>query len=613
MNETARMRKSRTVALIIARMTSSRLPGKQMRDINGQPMIFHIIERLKQVKALDQIVLATASKEENQELAQYAKKFGVETFFDDDENNVTGRIARAAQYFKAKNFVTISGDCPLIHPDFIERGIAQLQQNSADYVYIDKDKYECLHEGIGFYTTDSWLKLDELSTTWFHKEHPGSVLSENTDRFTGVEIMPETAFQQHDFRMSVDTVADLEFMNQVYSELQQDDEIVSLYEVVNLVDSKPFITLLNEHVHQRGITEKSRTVAIITHAGQGVGLGHLSRCIALARELKETQSMKVVFYINEEETAKTILSKNGFVFTTWSTETQFDSVKKEVLEPYSVSGIVIDIKGDKGKCLQQWLTILAQIDLPRFAIDYIPENPDRSITCIVPTVYHQRLAMFPGRSQQNLIWGKDYLLLNRKINFWRENEYVEKNDIVVTAGGSGRHTEPLLRALAELSRDIKIKFVVGPFSDPASLESGLKDFDFRNYEIIFNPPDPYKIYRESELAISTFGVTTYELIALGVPTVVVNTSSASDGNIVAFMARQNVCVNALSFASNTEKFVDEIRYLMANETIRDHLGEEGMLWIDAFGVERVAELINAAIETNEVKVVNEPMLSVKQE
>ncbi len=284
-----------------------------------------------------------------------------------------------------------------------------------------------------------------------------------------------------------------------------------------------------------------------------------------------------------------------------------------LVDTTELNAVVIDIKGDNGKCIEQWLTILKEIDLPKFAIDYIPERPDHSITSIVPTVYHDQLTRFLNGDEQNVIWGRDYLLLNRKINFWRENNFVETDDIVVTAGGGGECSEPMLKALAELSKDIKIKFVVGPFSDPVNLESRLKEFDFRKYEVIFDPPDPYKIYRESELAISTFGVTTYELVALGVPTVVINTLSDNDRNIVVFMARNNVCVNALSFAANTEKFVDEIRYLMANEPIRDHLSEEGMLWIDAFGIERVAELIQVTIGVNEVKVVDESMLPVKEE
>ena len=150
-------------------MTSSRLPGKQMRLINDRPMMYHIVARLKKVKTFDKIVLATATKDENQGLAEYVRKFGVDTYFDDNEDDVTGRIARTAQHFNATHIVTISGDCPLIHPDFIERGVVQLQRSAADYLYIDKSKYQCLHEGIGFYSTTTWLKLDQLSTTRHHK------------------------------------------------------------------------------------------------------------------------------------------------------------------------------------------------------------------------------------------------------------------------------------------------------------------------------------------------------------------------------------------------------------------------------------------------------------
>ncbi|MFQ5632607.1 MAG: cytidylyltransferase domain-containing protein, partial [bacterium] len=88
------MKKSNIIAIIIARMTSSRLPEKQMRLLNGKPMIAHIVRRLQHVKLLDKIVLATATREENAGMAEYVKQFGVETFFDDDENDVTGRIAR---------------------------------------------------------------------------------------------------------------------------------------------------------------------------------------------------------------------------------------------------------------------------------------------------------------------------------------------------------------------------------------------------------------------------------------------------------------------------------------------------------------------------------------
>ena len=592
--------KTNIIAIIIARMTSSRLPGKQMRLINDRPMMYHIVARLKKVKALDKIVLATASKDENQELAEYVRKFGVETYFDDNENDVTGRIARAAQHFNATHIVTISGDCPLIHPDFIERGVLQLRQNAADYLYIDKSKYQCLHEGIGFYSTAAWLKLDQLSTTGHHREHPGSVLFSYEERFQGVEIVPETVFQRHDFRMSVDTMADLDFMDYFYSDLQNGD-IVDLYDVINLVDSKPYIKLLNNHVHQRGLTEKSRTVAFITHAGKEIGLGHLSRSIALSLELKESQSLKVVFCINDDLAAKEMLKKNGFVFTTWSLETQRDTITKELLQPNSISAIVLDIKSDRGEWLDHWLKLIETIDLPKFAIDYLPDEGESAITSIIPTVCRRGLAANSGNKRTDVIWGRDYLLLNRRINFWRENKDIEKEGIVVTAGGSGQLADPLVKALSQINEAVKIKFVVGPFADRANFKTKLAGYGLKNCEIIFDPPDPYKVYSESQLAIATFGVTTYELIALGVPTVVIDALTPGDRNIVVFMAGKSVCINALAYSSNTEKFVNEIGYLMANQTVRAQLSQAGKSWIDGLGVERVAEIIMSKVSLDNIE------------
>ncbi|MCH8956014.1 NTP transferase domain-containing protein [candidate division KSB1 bacterium] len=592
--------KTNVVAIIIARMTSSRLPGKQMRLINGRPMMYHIVARLNKVKTLDKIVLATASKDENQELAEYVREFGVDTYFDDNENDVTGRIAHTAQFFNASHIVTISGDCPLIHPAFIERGVVQLRQSTADYLYIDKSKYQCLHEGIGFYSTTTWLKLDQLSTTRHHKEHPGSVLFSYEERFHGLEIVPETVFQRHDFRMSVDTMADLDFMDYFYSDLQNGG-IVDLYDVINLVDSKPYIKLLNGHVHQRGLTEKSPTIAFITHAGKEIGLGHLSRSIALSLELKESQSLKVVFCVNDDPVTKELLNKNGFVFTTWSLETQLDTITRELLQPNSISAIVLDVKSDKGEWLDHWLNLMKTIELPKFAIDYIPDETESAITSIIPTVCSSGLATHSVSKRNDVIWGRDYLLLNRRIIFWRENQDIEKEGIVVTAGGSGQLADSLLKALSQINEVVKIKFVVGPFADRANFESQLDGNGLQNCEIIFDPPDPYKVYSESQLAIATFGVTAYELIALGVPTVVINTLTPGDRNIVVFMAGKSVCINALAYSSNTEKFVNEIWYLMANQTVRDQLSRRGKSWIDGMGVQRVAEIIMSKVSADNIE------------
>ncbi|MFQ5630405.1 MAG: hypothetical protein ACE5I1_16665, partial [bacterium] len=502
-----------------------------------------------------------------------------------------------AQQFGATHLVSVSGDCPLIHPPFIQRGIATILQKNADHLYSDKSKYDCLHEGLGFFTTASWQRLDQLSQTWFHKEHPGSVLADDMVRFEGVEIVPETAFQRQDFRMSVDTLADLEFMNYVYSELEN-GEIVDLYDVVNLVDEKPHIKLLNAHVHQKSLTERNSTIAIITHAGKEVGLGHLARCMALARELKESQSQQVVFCINEDEIAINMLRESGFVFTTWNLQQNQDEITETLFSPDAVSGIVLDVKGDKGIWLDHWLNILQTIDLPKFMIDHV--CAEKSTTSIIPTVLQGDGQNDSALQQKNVVSGKDYLLLNRKITFWRQNKEVEKSGILVAAGGSGTCPGSLMRALYQVSEWHRIKFLVGPFADRSALESQLQDLCFSNYDIIFNPPDPYKVYCESELALSTFGVTAYELIALGIPTVVVQTLHDGDRNVVRYMAENQVCIDALDRVSTPSALAKQILGFMQNPGQRNQLSERAKAWIDGRGAERVAKVIKSSLTRDHV-------------
>ncbi|MBT7790675.1 MAG: NTP transferase domain-containing protein, partial [Calditrichaeota bacterium] len=379
---------TKSIAIILARLNSSRLPRKQLRLINGKPMIDHIIERLSEVKGIDQLILATGPKEENEDLARQVHSYGIKTFFDDDVNDVTGRIARAGECFKAGFIVTVSGDCPLIDPEFIQRGIALLKDSEADFVYVDHLKYKCLHEGIEFHTKENWETLDELSSTWYHKEHPGSVLKEGNHSFRGAEITPRVEFQRHDFRMSVDTRSDLFFMNQIYQELSSDDKIVDLHDVLNLIDKKPWLKKINDHVHQKEVEEKSKTFLFITQASPEIGMGHLSRCIALATEIQESYGAKTIFYLNSDEIALTILKQQGFIV---SLESQLGP-KTDILaivQMNKISRIIVDIKPD---ILYSRFDFLPRMYSPIVLIDILPEGEFSGIPSVIPAVNLDRQA-----------------------------------------------------------------------------------------------------------------------------------------------------------------------------------------------------------------------------
>lgn len=123
------------LAIIQARMGSSRLPGKVLLPVGGTPLIIHMLERLKRAKSLDKIYLATSVNAENDPLQKTVEKFGV-TVFRGPENDVLSRYYEIAQKYKPTWVVRMTGDCPLIDPAMVDElvNFARAHENEYDYL-----------------------------------------------------------------------------------------------------------------------------------------------------------------------------------------------------------------------------------------------------------------------------------------------------------------------------------------------------------------------------------------------------------------------------------------------------------------------------------------------
>jgi spore coat polysaccharide biosynthesis protein SpsF len=116
------MRRSRIIATVECRMTSTRLPGKVMLKSCGKPMLQHIVERLSRVKKIDEIVFATTTNADDDCILTLSKKLGV-SCFRGAENDVLKRVLLAAKKYEGDIIVEITGDCPLIDPDITSQTI----------------------------------------------------------------------------------------------------------------------------------------------------------------------------------------------------------------------------------------------------------------------------------------------------------------------------------------------------------------------------------------------------------------------------------------------------------------------------------------------------------
>jgi glutamate-1-semialdehyde 2,1-aminomutase len=121
------------LAIVQARMGSTRFPGKVMRSILGIPMIELLLNRLSQSKLLDGIILATSQAPINQPLVDRVQGLGYEVY-QGSEDDVLDRYYQAAAVCKPEIVIRITGDCPLVDPELVDRAIATFQQSNADYL-----------------------------------------------------------------------------------------------------------------------------------------------------------------------------------------------------------------------------------------------------------------------------------------------------------------------------------------------------------------------------------------------------------------------------------------------------------------------------------------------
>lgn len=123
----------KNVAIVQARMGSTRFPGKVMQTIQGEPLIGLLLTRLSRCRKVDEIVLATSANQENVKLVDYVRSIGFSVFLG-SENDVLDRYYRAAQQHGADVVTRITGDCPLIDPEIVDQVVDRFLSTAVDYV-----------------------------------------------------------------------------------------------------------------------------------------------------------------------------------------------------------------------------------------------------------------------------------------------------------------------------------------------------------------------------------------------------------------------------------------------------------------------------------------------
>ncbi|HUS06523.1 MAG TPA: glycosyltransferase family protein [Bryobacteraceae bacterium] len=211
------MHKPRIVAIVQARMGSLRLPGKVLRDIHGEPMLNRVLSRVKRAVRLDDLVVATTSLKEDDDIADLVSSRGFLTFRGAKED-VLDRYYRAARLSGAELIVRITADCPLIAPELIDRAIEEMLSSQADYVSNSRP-HSSYPEGLDV----EIIRFEALQRAWreatltSEREHVTPYIWKGGHGFSSLLLTCPEPLPR--VRLTVDEPADLEFMNELYARI----------------------------------------------------------------------------------------------------------------------------------------------------------------------------------------------------------------------------------------------------------------------------------------------------------------------------------------------------------------------------------------------------------
>ncbi len=196
-----------------ARMTSTRLPGKVLMEIDGKPMLWYHLSRLKRSKHIDKIVVATTINSSDDPIIEFCNNMGIDTFRG-DEYNVLSRYYDCAKKYNAKTIVRVTSDCPLIDPRLIDELIQNYSYCTKTYDYIELSS---ISYPSGFdaeiFSFDSLCKSYESAHKPYHLEHVTSYLYENQKIFR-TKLYSNTP-EHNAAKLSIDTTEEFERVSSI--------------------------------------------------------------------------------------------------------------------------------------------------------------------------------------------------------------------------------------------------------------------------------------------------------------------------------------------------------------------------------------------------------------
>jgi spore coat polysaccharide biosynthesis protein SpsF len=225
-------------------MTSTRLPGKVLAFAEGKPMLELMIERLRFVPEIDEIVIATTVNEADDPVVELAERAGV-NIYRGSEHDVLGRVLNAAMEHRADVIVELTGDCPLIDPALVS--MVTRRYLEAGVQYVSNVLQRSYPDGMDtqVFSTSVLADVDRRSVDPSDREHVSLYIYSHPELYSLANVTAPSAETRPDMRLTLDTANDLALIRAVFTALRPTRRDFSLAEIISFLDENPAIAELN--------------------------------------------------------------------------------------------------------------------------------------------------------------------------------------------------------------------------------------------------------------------------------------------------------------------------------------------------------------------------------
>jgi spore coat polysaccharide biosynthesis protein SpsF len=243
--------KARVVATIEARMGSSRLPGKVLMPALGEPMLMHLVRRLRAVPSIDNIVIATTTKEGDTPIVDFCAANDI-TCFRGSEDDVLARVIAAGESDSAEVLVEITGDCPVIDPDLVEQTIRMYFHHDVDYASNSIVRSYPIGMDTQVISMAVLKGSAELTDDPLDREHVSRYLWQRPDQYRFAHLVSPPSLHWPGLALTLDEPGDYLLLKKIIETLAPTNPLFSCLDMIRLLRANPSWLDLNSSVLRKG-------------------------------------------------------------------------------------------------------------------------------------------------------------------------------------------------------------------------------------------------------------------------------------------------------------------------------------------------------------------------